>query len=158
MPGPQMQPGPRGGGIGGNLIGPNSGIFQGGGPAMGNPMMGGGGGMGPFPPQGGMGGMGGMGGNGNDPFGPGGMAFHQPDGFGDLDPGLPDMDNPMRIGGVRRPNNMMGPNGGGMFGPGGNLMGPGGFPRGGGFGGPGGPGGAGGFGGGTGGPGGNMYM
>lgn len=72
MSGPQMQPGGRGGGIGGNLIGPNAGIFQGGGPAMGNPMMGGGGGgLGPFPHHGGMGGGGGV-----DPFGPGGMAFH----------------------------------------------------------------------------------
>ena len=135
------------GGIGGNLIGPNSGIFQGG-PAMGNPMMGGN--RGNFPPQGGMGGMGGV-----DPFGPGGMGFHQPEGFNDLDPGLPDMDDPLRIGGVRRPNNIIGqPNGSGMFGPGGNLMGPGNFPRG--------PGGQGGFGGGQGGfgggAGGNMYM
>ena len=136
-----MQPGGGiGSGIGGNLVGPNSGIFQGG-PAMGNPMMGGGGGgLGPFPPRGG----GGM----IDPFAPGGMMFHQPEGFGDLDPGLPD--DPLRIGGVRRPpnNRMMGPNNGmgGMFGPGGNLGPGGGF--GGGMGG--------GFGGG--GPGGNMYM
>ena len=130
LSGPQMQPGGAGSGIGGNLIGPNAGIFQGG-PAMGNPMMGGpGNGLGPFPPHGGM---------GVDPFGPGGMMFHQPEGFGDLDPGLPD--DPMRIGGVRRPNRMMGPNNGGMFGPNGNL-GPGGFGPGG-FGGPG----AGGFGG-----------
>ena len=68
MSGPQMRPGGGGMGMGGNLIGPNSGIFQGG-PAMGgNPMMGGGGGLGPFPPRGGN--------NGNDPYGPGGMFFN----------------------------------------------------------------------------------
>ena len=76
------------------------------------------------------------------------LMFHQPDGFNDLDPGLPAGQNPLMIGGVRRPGMQQpGPMGqGGMFGPDGRLRGPGG-----GFG----PG-AGGFGGS--GPGGNMFM
>ena len=82
---------------------------------------------------------------GFDPAMPGGgfndpaMMF-QPEGIDDLDPQIPGSDNPLQIGGVRRPNR---PPQGGMFGPGGNLMGPGGFGGGpnGGFGGPGGPGG-----------------
>lgn len=119
-----------GGGVQGNLIGPNSAIFQGGG--RGN--------LGPFGP-------GPMGAMGPGPLGPGGMhpdlMFHQPEGINDLHPDLPD--DPMRIGGVRRPpRQMMQPPHGGMFGPNGNL---GGF----------GPG-PGGFGGGSGGAGGNMYM
>ena len=89
--------------------------------------------------------MGGGIGGGFDPMpmGPGGMMFTQPEGFNDLHPDLPDGQDPLRIGPVRRPgmmNPMGGPNlGGGMFGPGGNLRGN--------------------FGpGGQNGPGGNMYM
>ena len=140
MPGgvPQ-QPGFRGGGgIGGDLVGPNSAIFQGGGI-----------GGGPMPPS-----HGGQLG----PMGPAGM-FYQPEGANDLHPDLPENHDPLRIGPVRRPNpnGMFGPNGMGPggFGPGG--FGPGGFGPGG-FGpGPrGGPGG--GLGGGLGGSGGNMFI
>ena len=70
-----------------------------------------------------------------DPFGPGAGMFRQPEGFNDLHPDLPDGQDPLRIGPVRRPGQMMpGPNGmfgpggnlGGNFGPGGNFNGPGG--------------------------------
>jgi len=118
-----------GGGIHGNLIGPNSAIFQGGGF--------GGGGFG-----------GGGFGSGGIPVGPSGfhdpgmmspeMMFNQPDGINDLHPDLPGGLDPLRIGNVRRPGAMPGMNG--MFGPGGRINpGPGGF-------------------GGPGGSGGNMFM
>ena len=76
-----------GGGIQGNLIGPNSQIFQGGG--RGGP----GAGIGPFGPSGpiGIGGMTGLGAMGNhDPgmMSPGAMMW-EPEGLGDLHPDLP---------------------------------------------------------------------
>jgi len=86
------------------------------------PMMGGGGGLGPFQPLGGPGmmGTGGMGPMG--PMGSGGLFFGPEGGVHDLHPQLPDIDDPLRLGGRR-------------FGPGGNPMGGGGS---GGFPGPGG--------------------
>ena len=69
---------------------------------------------------GGLSGAGGIGGmpDGHDPgmMSPE-MMMYQPEGTGDLDPGLPGSQDPLRIGGVRRPG--MPGQMPGMFGPGG---------------------------------------
>ena len=79
------------------------------------PMMGGGGGLGPFHP---LGGPGSIGPGGIGPMGPGGLFFGPEGGLHDLHPELPGLDDPLHLGGRR-------------FGPGGNPLGrggPGGFP------------------------------